>query len=89
MAARRIFVELVTAGFSIFDSFVEDCDKILHAGAVNYDEVFHEESIGGVPAAVENSGVWIEQVFDLFVVYLSEGGFDGEFLATVLRSFPE
>jgi hypothetical protein len=62
------------AALSVLHAFQEDWDHIVNVAAVDDDEVFHEEAVGGVPPAVQHSWWEIQQILDLLVVDLGETG---------------
>jgi hypothetical protein len=76
------------AGMAVFDTFVEDGDQILDAGAFDDHEIFYEETVFAIPTSVEDSTFWVEEITKLLVVNLKKTGFNVKFLCSLSHLFP-
>lgn len=74
--------------FSVFYAFIHHSYEIIDARAVHNNKIFNEKAISWVPTAVQDSRSWVQEIFDLLVVYFCEWSFDWIFLRTSLWKFP-
>lgn len=87
MATTWVLIQFMRTTPPIFGAFKQNRYHIVDVGTVNDDQILDEESVRWVPSAVEDSWLKVEQVFDLFVVYLCIRGFD-RVVALVVLDLP-
>ena len=72
----------MAALMTVSHTFMQNWEYVFLASAFNHHQIFDKESVFDVPAWLQDSGGWIEQVPQLLVVNLKEACFDIElFLA--------
>lgn len=55
MASTGIFVHLMGSTSSVFHTFKEDRNHIINVAAIDDNQIFDEEAVGWIPAAMQNS----------------------------------